>query len=78
MDTPLDSRVRALLASRKGDWQAVADASGVSYSWLSKFFNGHIDNPGYATLSKLDAYLSAEIVNAKAARDTHLLKVGVV
>jgi len=54
---PLDAKVRALLESRKGDWQAVADASGVSYSWLSKFFNGHIDNPGYATLRKLEAYL---------------------
>ena len=54
---PLDLHVRALLDGRKGDWQAVADGAGVSYSWLSKFFNGHIDNPGFATLTKLRDFL---------------------
>lgn len=67
MDTPLDAEVRNLLERRKGEWQAVADASGVSYSWLSKFYNGHIDNPGYATLCKLRAYLLGESTNVKAA-----------
>jgi transcriptional regulator with XRE-family HTH domain len=54
---PLDVRVREALLARKGDWKAVADGSGVSYSWLSKFVNGHIDNPGYVTLTQLAAYL---------------------
>lgn len=54
---PLDLHVRALLNGRKGDWQAVAKGSGVSYSWLSKFSNGHIDNPGYATLVRLNDFL---------------------
>lgn len=58
MDTSLDTAVHALLELRKGDWQAVAEGSGVSYSWLSKFANGHIDNPGYGTLKKLHAYLA--------------------
>lgn len=57
MDTPLDARVRALLKTRKGEWLAISKGSGVSYSWLSKFFNGHIENPGYVTLTKLLAYL---------------------
>ncbi len=57
MDTSLDTAVRVALVRRKGDWQAIADESGVSYSWLSKFVNGHIDNPGYGTLKKLHAYL---------------------
>jgi len=56
---PLDERVRSALVARKGDWQRIAEQSGVSYSWLSKFVNGHIDNPGYATLTKLDGYLAA-------------------
>lgn len=59
MDTSLDTVVRAALVRRKGDWQAIADESGVSYSWLSKFVNGHIDNPGFTTLKKLHAYLEA-------------------
>jgi transcriptional regulator with XRE-family HTH domain len=53
MSTNLDQQVLSLLNARKGDWQAVATASGVSYSWLSKFANGHIANPGFATLTKL-------------------------
>ena len=53
MNTNLDQTVRELLIARKGDWLAVAEASDVSYSWLSKFTNGHIGNPGYATLQKL-------------------------
>ncbi len=57
MAIKLDSEVRQLLGARKGDWQKVAEAADVSYSWLSKFVNGHIDNPGYGTLKKLHAYL---------------------
>jgi transcriptional regulator with XRE-family HTH domain len=53
METDLDKTVLRKLEERKGDWQAVASASGVSYSWLSKFANGHIPNPGYATLTRL-------------------------
>lgn len=58
MNTSLDSEVRAQLEARKGDWQAVAKGSGVSYSWISKFMNGHIDNPGFATLKSLHGYLA--------------------
>ncbi len=57
MNAPLDARVKALLDARKGDWLEVAAKSGISYSWLSKFSNGHIKNPGYATLTKLLAHL---------------------
>ena len=57
MTTNLDQIVLGLLEARRGDWQTVATASGVSYSWLSKFANGHIDNPGFATLMKLHAEL---------------------
>ena len=58
MSTSLDSDVRAALELRKGDWLAVAKGSGVSYSWISKFMNGHIDNPGFSTLKSLHAYLT--------------------
>lgn len=58
-DTRLDTLVRAALVQRRGDWQRIAEESGVSYSWLSKFVNSHIDNPGFVTLKKLHEYLSA-------------------
>lgn len=46
------------MGSRKGDWQEIARDADISYSWLSKFFNGHIDNPGYMTLRKIHARLT--------------------
>lgn len=58
MSTDLDQEVFDLLNGRKGDWQAVAAASNVSYSWLSKFANGHIPNPGFSTLKRLHAALT--------------------
>lgn len=61
MSTDLDQIVMDLLKARKGDWQGVATASGVSYSWLSKFVNGHIQNPGFGTLVKLhDALIGTD------------------
>jgi transcriptional regulator with XRE-family HTH domain len=57
MNKDLDEIVLELLAARKGDWQALADAADVSHSWLSKFFNGHIPNPGFATLKRLHEQL---------------------
>ena len=60
MNTNLDQSVLRLLDARRGDWQAVAEQSGVSYSWLSKFANGHINNPGFGTLVKLANALDAQ------------------
>lgn len=59
-----DESVLKLLLARKGEWQTVAKASGISYSWLSKFCNGHIPNPGYATLRQLHTYLTQETAEA--------------
>ncbi|UOK17245.1 XRE family transcriptional regulator [Bordetella phage vB_BaM-IFTN4] len=55
----IESRVRAGLTARRGDWKQVAQAAGVSYSWISKFMNGHIPNPGTRTLSRLVVGLQA-------------------
>lgn len=57
MDIILDEQVRAALKARKGDWLRIAEQADVSHSWLSKFVNGHIDNPGFATLKRLHQYL---------------------
>lgn len=57
--------IRAALERRRGDWQAIASRSRVSHSWLSKFVNGHIPNPGTATLKAVK-----EALTPKAARRT--------
>lgn len=67
MNTKLDEMIRGLLQEKKGDWQAIALASGVSYSWLSKFVNGHIPNPGYTTLMRLHGHLIPEDLTKSAA-----------
>lgn len=63
----LDRDVRPLLEARKGDWKSVAAQARVSYSWLSKFANGHIRNPGFATLNRLHAALAPAKRKAKGA-----------
>lgn len=60
MSTSLDSEVRVALEQRKGEWQTVARESGVSYSWISKFMNGHIKNPGHTTLKDLKEHLATK------------------
>ena len=53
MEHPDITRARGALNDCKGQWDQVAVRSGVSYSWLSKFFNGHVENPGANTLQKV-------------------------
>lgn len=57
MQTKLDIAIRKQLAVRKGDWNEIAQRAGVSHSWMSKFVNGHIKNPGIRTLEKLGSAL---------------------
>lgn len=66
MSQHLDTQVKALLIRRRGEWAEIAAGSQVSYSWLSKFANGHIPNPGFATLRKLYDYLKPARKAAKA------------
>lgn len=58
MEKPLDLIVKDILEARRGEWQAISEEANVSHSWLSKFVNGHIPNPGLATLRKV--YEAAE------------------
>lgn len=45
------------LAARRGSYHAIVDATGISYSWLSKFASGHICNPTFARVEQLRKYL---------------------
>lgn len=61
METNLDEQVKLLLEQRRGDWHGIATGSNVSYSWLSKFANGRIPNPGLVTLRELHQYLTKRV-----------------
>ncbi|MGE4243680.1 hypothetical protein [Ramlibacter sp.] len=56
----LDDEVLALLRDRRRQWKRIAEQSRlVSYSWISKFTNGRIDNAGVKTLRELRDWLVA-------------------
>lgn len=55
MEHPDITIAKTKLDTAKGQWEVIAARSGVSYSWLSKFFNGHVENPGANTLAKVIA-----------------------
>jgi transcriptional regulator with XRE-family HTH domain len=58
-DQDLDQVVRDLLEKHRGSWPQIADKAEVSHSWLSKFVNGHIPNPGISTLKKIRDHFKA-------------------
>lgn len=49
----IDQEVKNLLEAHRGEWPAIAAKADVSYSWLSKFVRGEIDNPGLETLRQV-------------------------
>jgi len=53
----LISSVRSELLSRKGEWPRIATATSNSYSWLCKFAQGRMTNPGVRRLEAIDKYL---------------------
>lgn len=65
MKTKFDATIRTKLEARRGDWAEISQRSGVSHSWLSKFVNHKIPNPGLRTLEKLEAALSGKAVHAR-------------
>lgn len=44
------------LSHRKGDWPKICEATGLDYSWLSKFASGKIPSPGYQRVEQLAHY----------------------
>lgn len=56
MEHPTVTAARERLNELKGRWPEIADASGVSYSWLQKFARAEITNP---TIDTLQAVVNA-------------------
>lgn len=46
-----------LLELRRGQWMAVCNATGLSYSWLTKLAQGQITNPTIQRLQALHDHL---------------------
>ena len=72
MPKRFDTRLQDQLAAQRGDFAAIAAQAGVSHSWLSKFVNGHIPNPGIRTLEKLDSVLHRTKAKPAAQGVTHV------
>lgn len=52
----LTANVRQELLIRKGQWPEISRQTGCSYSWITKFAQGRIRNPGAAALETLDEH----------------------
>lgn len=57
MDTVTALRTR--LHSRRGEWPAISDATGLSYWWLTKLAQGRIAEPGIRKVERLSLHLDA-------------------
>lgn len=53
--------VKKRLLARLGEWKEISKASGVSLSWIVKFVDGQIKNPGHLTLIKLQSFLKKKV-----------------
>lgn len=61
--------LRARLLERRGEWLSIAKEAEVSHSWISKFVNNHIPNPGYATLERLHRCLQGDVAVADSEQN---------
>lgn len=61
--TTLRDETRNLLLNRPStlDFESIARQLGVSKSWLQKFANNEIKNPGVVTIQTLNQFLKTQI-----------------
>jgi hypothetical protein len=45
--------IRNSLEDSKGNWPQICEETGIDYSWLTKFAQGLIPNPGYRKVDAL-------------------------
>lgn len=56
VDPPQLALVKQKLEERRGDWQRIADDSGVPYHTLTKIAQGVVQDPRIRTVQKLADY----------------------
>ncbi len=49
--------IRSALKTRKGEWPAICERTGLSYWWLIKFAQGRIKEPGHSKIARLELEL---------------------
>jgi len=69
MTTNTLETIRGELNARKGQWPAICERTGLDYSWLQKFAQGRIKNPGYGKIDSLSRDLFAVVDVAADQRD---------
>jgi transcriptional regulator with XRE-family HTH domain len=57
----LDQSARDLLLARRGDWPRIAQATGISYGWITKFAQNVGGDPSYKRLRQLHDYLAGSV-----------------
>ena len=57
MHTTSIEHLRDRLATVKGQWRDIAEASGVPYSTFTKIAQGKTKNPGFDTVTNIDRAL---------------------
>ena len=63
------AQTREMLAKCKGQWPEVAERSGMSHPWISKFMRGKIPNSGIMTLDAVDDVVRQMLNEQQAASD---------
>lgn len=53
---PLITSVRSEFHARKGEWPQIAATTGYSYSWLCKFAQRQMTNPGVKCLEAIELF----------------------
>jgi transcriptional regulator with XRE-family HTH domain len=53
-------RLKSMLQDRNLTQEAFARRHDISLSWLNKFIRGHLDNPRYRSLERLEQALDGE------------------
>lgn len=65
--------IQKALETNRGNWPQICAATGIDYSWLTKFAQGKIPNPGYKMIDALGRHFGivCEVPAAKVgARKT--------
>lgn len=53
MSEKLLTYVQRELQTKKGSWPTIAEKTGLDYSWLTKFAQGKIKDPGIQKIQRL-------------------------
>jgi transcriptional regulator with XRE-family HTH domain len=62
METNILEFVKGRLTAAKGQWPTICRETGLRYSWLSKFAQDRIPNPGITKIQRLADYFQRETV----------------